>query len=781
MLIAIKTSPTEYLADDVWADVGAVCRRIPPLWDLENYVAVNPFLGFAEQPLAEAARVVADGLGGNVLPGLGFYRERWDAGAFSRSDLALAAARAGQDPALLEAILTGASQMPLRPAAALLTCAEQHDRQHGTAWHAAVIRHVALWCGVSVPKGLARWGRPGGAGLYASWREAAMVDRTLEIEGLAGWRDWVRLLPATPREAIAAMLAELAVPPADRAAYLYRLLGGVFGWASYLRRDAWAAGGDDPGAVAELLAIRICADAAVARLAPRAGKPHAQPAAPAVVEEESVRQIFQDALEDGYARRLLGALNPPAAARPAERPALQAVFCIDVRSEVIRRHLEAQAPAIETLGFAGFFGVSMAWRNGAGDSARCPVLLQPAVAVQCLTPAAPGVGKGLLKELPGAPVAAFSFVETLGLAYGIGLVCDALGKLRAAAAGDGEGGAPFELEAAGGIPVATRVELAAGILKNMGLRERFARLIMLCGHESHSENNPHAAGLDCGACGGHGGAINARVAAAVLNDPTVRAELAARGARIPFDTWFLPAVHNTAVDEVTLLDTAQVPASHSADLAALRGWLAQACRATRAERAPGLGMAAAKPNLLERLLKRRSENWSEVRTEWALARNAAFIAARRGRTRGVDLGGRAFLHEYDWTTDPDNSILTLILVAPVVVASWINLQYFASTVDNDTFGCGTKTIHNRIGSLGVVLGNGGDLRTGLPLQSVQGPDGKWYHEPMRLQVVVEAPRERIEAVLAAHPQVAALVANGWIRLFALDPESQAATQIAPSA
>ena len=168
-------------------------------------------------------------------------------------------------------------------------------------------------------------------------------------------------------------------------------------------------------------------------------------------------------------------------------------------------------------------------------------------------------------------------------------------------------------------------------------------------------------------------------------------------------------------------------------------------------------------------LRGRSRDWSEVRPEWGLARNAAFIAARRERTRGVDLQGRAFLHEYDATLDSDGSVLTLILNAPMVVASWINLQYFASTVDNTVFGCGTKTLHNRVGSLGVVLGNGGDLRTGLALQSVHGADGRWFHEPLRLQVVIEAHQAKIDDVLNAHKAVRDLVENGWIRLFALDP------------
>jgi len=777
MLKLASSFTTEYVTASVLDDATAVCRRIPPLWDLENYVAVNPFLGFAGQPLPVAAKAIGDGIGARVLPGVAFYQERWRAGAFGRPELERAARRAGQEPAVLEAILRGQAPIPLRPCGGARTFAERYDEQHGTHWNERAIRHAAAWCAARVPADAPAWGAAPDEGLYASWREAARVDRSLELRGLAGWRAWAGRLPADPLAAIEAALAALPVAPAERQSYLYRLLGGVFGWASFLRRDVWAAGDRDAGPLLDLLAIRACTDAAVAQLAPGAAALRPAPAAGAV-EDEEVRVIFQEALEDGYARGLIGGIKAPPVG-VADRPAVQAVFCIDVRSEVLRRHLEARSPAIETRGFAGFFAVFLDWQTEAGHSARCPVLLQPGVSVHASAPAAAWEGRSAFKKLASAPAAAFTFVETLGLGYALGLAGDALARLTAPRADEGAAAFSLDPDGQGGVAPEARVDMAALILKNMGLRDRYGRMVLLAGHEGRSENNPHQAGLDCGACGGHGGAINARIAAAVLNDPHVRAALPARGFNVPADTHFLPAVHDTSDDRVRLLDRECVPASHRADLAQLERWLDEAGAATRAERAAGLGIAAKPQSLIDRLVGRRARDWSEVRPEWALARNAAFIAARRDRTRGVDLAGRAFLHEYDWRTDPDNSILTLILTAPMVVASWINLQYFASTVDNDTFGCGTKTLHNRVGSAGVVLGNGGDLRTGLALQSVQAPDGSWYHEPLRLQVVVEAPRARIEAVLAAHAGVRDLVENGWVRLFALDADSTAVARLVP--
>ena len=71
--------------------------------------------------------------------------------------------------------------------------------------------------------------------------------------------------------------------------------------------------------------------------------------------------------------------------------------------------------------------------------------------------------------------------------------------------------------------------------------------------------------------------------------------------------------------------------------------------------------------------------------------------------------------------------------------------------------------------MGVFEGNGGDLRIGLPWQSLH--DGKqWRHTPLRLTVVIEASKEALEKVIARHETVRRLVDNRWIHLVRLGNE-----------
>jgi uncharacterized protein YbcC (UPF0753/DUF2309 family) len=343
-------------------------------------------------------------------------------------------------------------------------------------------------------------------------------------------------------------------------------------------------------------------------------------------------------------------------------------------------------------------------------------------------------------------------VEALGLGYAWKLLRNTLRPTAAPVAR--LTASEWTLERNGNVlNAAEKAQLVQKILRGMGITT-FAPFVLLVGHVSQSCNNAHAAGLECGACGGQSGELSVRVLAQLLNDQEVRAELSQLGIQIPISTRFLPALHNTVTDEIQVLEQTEFfPETY-------RNWLVAARNATQLERSG----TTANPSALAKTLRRKMTDWAEVRPEKGLANNAAFIAAPRHLTRQLDLQGRCFLHEYDQRLDADFSVLEQIMTAPVVVAHWINMQYNASVTDPVTYGSGNKLLHNVVGGhLGVFEGNGGDLRIGLPLQSVH--DGEnWIHQPLRLTVVVAAPKEALQALVSKHEVLRQLFHNGWAYL-----------------
>jgi len=387
--------------------------------------------------------------------------------------------------------------------------------------------------------------------------------------------------------------------------------------------------------------------------------------------------------------------------------------------------------------------------------------------------------KSAWKAFKSTSLSSFAFVDAMGLFFARNLYLDVFRRTPHAPEHHDRAGLTDDEDRAR-VPRITgradeapltaqeRCQLAEGLLRAMGLTTDFARVVLLVGHGSESNNNPHAAGLDCGACCGQPGSVNARAAAALLNDPEIRTQLAARGIAIPATTLFLGGLHNTTTDEITLYpDAAEV------SLAELQALLDRASAATRRERAARLGLADLTDDKLRAAVIKRARNWAEVRPEWGLAGNAGFIIAPRERTRHLDLEGRAFLHDYRADDDPDHAVLEAIMTGPMVVAHWINFQYYASTVDNARYGSGNKVLHNIVGGhLGVFEGNGGDLRIGLSLQSLHDGE-RWVHAPLRLAVFIEAPRPAIDAILEKHAHVRALVDNEWLHLHQLDASERA--------
>jgi uncharacterized protein YbcC (UPF0753/DUF2309 family) len=790
--------------------IEAACDRIAPLWPLKHFVAVNPFFGLADHSFQAASDLLVRIIGSGLYMPRDYYRAQLATGRISREDLRQAIVRCGNQLTIETVEHALASEAP-QPKLGMASVSEVLERVDGGLWSSFVTERISLHCAAYFDQGQAIVAMPWrNLSLYASWRRAAAIDRSPAMMGLHKFRAAVAKLPTDPRALIAKAIARLAIPEAAVERYLHASLlsiGGWAAWARYLRWQAELAGGRDERMV-DLLAIRLAWDmllyeekrspALVARwremLAASMRPPSAKRQAAAAID-----RILLNAMEIGFQRSIIAGLKEVQGNGVAPRPAVQAAFCIDVRSEVLRRALETVAPSVQTIGFAGFFGIFIEYVPLGADVGRThvPVIFNPSYRIYEQVKGAETLPLltqrrlrlNLAKVWKGFKLSAascFSFVESSGLLYAPKLLTDSFGWTRPVPDPNGQG-MPKEVfarrtltlesvpqaqccahHANSGIPQVERLENAERILRAMALTENFARLVLLAGHGSTTVNNPHATGLDCGACAGQTGEASARVVVALLNDPAVRHGLVARGIVIPADTWFLAGLHDTTTDAVQLFDTEAVPEALAADLAQLRDWLAQASGLARLERSVLLGIGNLPDEQVAAEVQQRSRDWSQVRPEWALANNAAFIAAPRARTAGMNLAGRAFLHEYVWQKDEDFKILELIMTAPMVVANWINMQYYGSVVNNLRFGSGNKVLHNIVGgAIGVLEGNGGDLRVGLPLQSVH--DGqRFVHEPLRLSVFIEAPAAAMDAIIARHALVRQLVENGWLHLFRID-------------
>ena len=608
--------------------------------------------------------------------------------------------------------------------------------------------------------------------------------------------------------------------------------------------------------------------------------------------------VWLKAFEAGYQDRLLGTLARAQATSATQassekkasvRHDSQSVFCIDVRSEPFRRHLESTG-ANETYGFAGFFAAFIRYRawGKEHDTEQFPVIMRAKNEVREIPRSyldhalskhesrtrIVHAGHTLLHDLKENVVTPYVMVESLGWFYGLpifgktllpslyrrwtawlgrifvpsiattltvhklaptdtaemldaeqqaivrkalheriglrsaritpGLV-EALRQRALAGQGDLEPPLVEEAERAGlsvetviafvetlqrqynlnaraasrhkeritrtGFTLEEQILTVDTALRMMGLTKHFARLVLFCAHGSTSENNPFESALDCGACGGNEGKPNARVLAMMANNQKVRERLATKGLMIPSDTHFLAGQIDTTTDDVHLFDMEDVPPTHCADIARLLEDLKKATSLTSQERCARFpDVAATLPaRKAASHVRQRSVDWSQVRPEWGLSGNTAFVVGRRDLTKTLDLEGRVFLHSYDYREDPSNRLLEVLLTAPQVVAQWINMEHYFSTVDNDVYGSGSKIYHNVVGRIGIMSGPWSDLRLGLARQTVMNGDVP-YHEPMRLLTVIEAPRERIEKLIARHEVLQHFYHNEWVHLVVLEPE-----------
>lgn len=598
-----------------------------------------------------------------------------------------------------------------------------------------VNRLVAKWCHAFFDLGESSIQIPNKEkGFYRAWLSLVKYDHELNKDKV-----FLKTLPASPECAIRLCMKNLRLEENRWIVFFRSELLQLKGWASYVKEKR---------ALLDFLAVRLATLCLTTK-----DRPLKIPPGKREVPFDLSKTQLKEKL---YEEQLLRKLSSTITRKQAEDPEAQLIFCIDTRSESMRKRIEESGP-YETFGCAGFFGlpVEIDQLSKSEKTHSCPVIVKPEHTIQAEVPDTPlDYFKKIYADLKSQFGTSFSLVETVGAWCVPAMIWRVITPFLTRRTETQKVKYDFS-----SISLRKQAEYAEKFLKSIGLTSKFSQWIVICGHGSETTNNLYASSLDCGACGGNHGGANAQVMAAMLNSVEVRLELSEKGIFIPLETTFISAEHNTTTDHIQFLEQTK----EDETLRRLRYRLVQAGQVNTRSR---LGVSHHQEAV------KNSRDWSAVRPEWGLAKNASFIVAKRSMTYGIDLESRTFLHSYEWDADTDGSILESILLGPVFVAHWINAQYFFSTIDHSNFGAGSKIFHNLTGKLGVVKGNGGDLMEGLPLESVNKTQTQAFHEPQRLLVLINAPLAKVKTLVDKHQNLRELIDNQWIFLKIIDPLTQ---------
>lgn len=780
----MDTQATVSLSDSHKLALQQATQCLAPNWPLDRMIAVNPLWKMVDRPFDQVATDVSLLAGIRCHMPVATYLEWYEQGRIDNDCLMQAAGEYGMTMSV-ESLIMFLSKEAGRVQSwrNIADWADLTRSNNKMSWHDEITHQISQFCAAHYQEQrpmLNRQYRQQSLNLYQHWLQISRLDRGLSIiMSEANLDEEFDLLPDDQESLFAEAIAALKVTHNSLPHYGKALLLDINGWGSFLAYRAFEAEkqGKSQDDVRSLLAIKMAWELVVWRYLEKTNQEdfdilnerwgqqllHVNELRGQHHDALLIPRIWSRALELSEQKRLQQQLISVTPQRP-DAPSLQAIFCIDVRSEVYRRALERQSSNIETYGFAGFFGLPIEYEQ-AGTQVVRPQL-------PGLVPAAIRVFESQANEEQlaqenrsaswnrwgNAATATFSMVESMGWWYAFKLFKKSLTGDRShnlAPANNTHWTLTRQGHALG---IEDQAQLAKGVLDTMGLRH-FANTVMLVGHGSHSCNNLQSAGLECGACGGQTGEVNVRVLAQLLNNLKVREALKPLGYSIPDQTQFIPALHNTITDHITCYKDVNDPL--------VTDWLMEATYLAQQERAPkvDVNLVPLTPAERDNAYLRRAKDWSQTRPEWGLADNNAFIIAPRQFTRQLDLQGRSFLHDYEFEQDEDAAILERLMTAPMLVTHWINMQYNLSTTDNFKFGSGNKVLHNAVGDhIGVFEGNGGDLRVGLAMQSLHDGE-KWMHTPERLAVYIRAPKHFIESIVKKHELLQNLINHQWLYVF----------------
>lgn len=499
-------------------------------------------------------------------------------------------------------------------------------------------------------------------------------------------------------------------------------------------------------------------------------------------ELSEVLSLWQLAFEWSYYDDVLAGIKTQKKDKPVvETKNFQAMFCIDDRECSLRRYLEKFDPHCETFGTPGFFGVEFFFQpeHGRSYTKLCPAPVTPKYLIKEIETKSKRQKEVHFTKQTHSLFRGWLITQTLGFWSAFQLFLnifrpamtpatassfrhmDRISKLTI----ENKDLNNIENHLQIGFTIEEMSNRVEALLKSIGLVKEFAPLVYVIGHGSSTVNNPHYAAYDCGACSGRPGSVNARVICFMANHPEVRKVLASRGLTIPESTQFVGGLHDTTRDEIAFFDESSLSQKnkeqHDANEIIINKALDHNAK-ERSRRFESIDTSLTAHRIHDKI-KRRSVSLFEPRPELNHATNTLCVIGRRDLTKHIFLDRRAFMNSYDYTIDPEGTILANIMKPIGPVCGGINLEYFFSRVDNQKLGAGTKLPHNVMGLFGVANGIDGDLRPGLPSQMIE------VHDPVRLMVIVDHFPEIILKTIKSLDAMYEWYINEWIHLTAVNP------------
>ncbi|MAK56830.1 MAG: DUF2309 domain-containing protein, partial [Pusillimonas sp.] len=421
------------------AAVIDACNRIAPNWPLDRMIAVNPWWTLRERTMPNVSALLAALSGAQMLMPADYFRERWQKQI--RSHHLQEAARLLQlkatEPDLLAHLHRNTS--PGRWLNVVNWMDHLQGVAHRMSWADETI-HQLSQTSASVFQNADKTYQSAALEptLYQAWLNAIQHDSGLEIlMGAPGLLAIFKTLPNDHNALFELALHDLAPTTKNVPDYLHALLLDINGWASWVAYVEWQErlkGNTDFVLMPQLLAMRLAWEWVLWQhcyLNHPTLKAQLDEhwkvqwkALPTLIDEhaqhQQLRWCWQLANELAYQEVLTKKLRETPPTTDNTSTQLQAVFCIDVRSEPMRAALEAQSNAIQTIGFAGFFGLPITVNEPGSDfnEPNLPGLLAPKInvrqaALNTAKQAKKNNRRARLNSLSDGPAATFSIVESL--------------------------------------------------------------------------------------------------------------------------------------------------------------------------------------------------------------------------------------------------------------------------------------------------------------------------------------------------------------------------------